>query len=87
MPWRSGRLVEIELDVHVVADVEAGREAERELSVHVAHRGNRADTDRLGLGAMVAERWKETADQMVDLGKIKAAPAAESLFRWTSPVK
>jgi polyhydroxyalkanoate synthesis regulator phasin len=46
-----------------------------------------ADTDRLGLGAMVAERWKETADQMVDLGKIKAAPAAESLFRWTSPVK
>jgi NitT/TauT family transport system substrate-binding protein len=46
-----------------------------------------ADTDRLGLGAMVAERWKETADQLVELGKIKAAPAAESLFRWTPPAK
>ena len=43
------------------------------------------ETDRLGLGAMVAGRWKETADQLVELGKIRAAPAAESLFRWAPP--
>jgi len=46
-----------------------------------------AETDRLGLGAMVAERWTETAGQLVELGKIKAAPAAESLFRWTPPAR
>jgi NitT/TauT family transport system substrate-binding protein len=44
------------------------------------------ETSRLGLGAMTAERWKETADQLVELGKIKVAPVPEGLFRWTPPV-
>lgn len=43
------------------------------------------ETARLGLGAMTSERWKETADQLVALDKLKVAPAPESLFRWEAP--
>ena len=43
------------------------------------------ETARLGLGAMTAGRWKETADQLVALDKLKVAPAPESLFRWEAP--
>lgn len=42
-----------------------------------------ADTDRLGLGAMTAERWTAIAEQLKTLGVIKTTPAAETLFRWT----
>jgi len=45
------------------------------------------ETDRLGLGAMTAERWTETAEQLATLGKIKAPPPAERLFRWVPPAE
>ena len=45
----SIRLVEIEFDVEIVADVEAGREGERELAVHISNRRKCANANRLGV--------------------------------------
>lgn len=41
-----------------------------------------ADTGRLGLGAMTEERWAQIAQQLKDLGKIKAVPATADFFTW-----
>ncbi|MDZ4755599.1 MAG: ABC transporter substrate-binding protein [Phycisphaerae bacterium] len=40
------------------------------------------DTERLGLGAMTAERWSNTAQQLQRLGKITTLPAPEEIFLW-----
>lgn len=42
-----------------------------------------ADTERLGLGAMTAERWGAIAAQLRELGKLKAEPDPATVFRWT----
>lgn len=39
-------------------------------------------TDRLGLGAMTAERWQRLAEQLKSLGVIERVPETRSIFRW-----
>ena len=47
-----------------------------------------AETDRLGLGGMRAQRWELTLDQLESMGRVKQRPAVESLFFWEpSPSK
>lgn len=41
-----------------------------------------ADTARLGLGAMTAERWTAIAEELKSLGRIDRVPTAAELFVW-----
>jgi NitT/TauT family transport system substrate-binding protein len=41
-----------------------------------------ADTARLGLGAMTAERWTAIAEELKSLGRIDRVPTPEEIFVW-----
>ena len=69
------------------AAIESGHGGEINFAAGVLHGAEQAGSEirearRIGLGGMRLPRWEETVKQLVELGRVKKAADAASLFSW-----